>query len=176
MPNFVLTAPCNPSKSVDPRYLLGDDPWALHDMLDRIQNLVTGIREMSDNIAHDLKSPITHIRGIAEITLSNAQTPSEYEQMAAEAIGACDRLLDMINTMLAISESEAGVGRLNYETINLNQMLQEVLNPKPVMLEALGNSFKIGDKVMRDMCQQLIRELISQSMVLTLMLMKLWQL
>jgi signal transduction histidine kinase len=108
---------------------LGDEidqlAYTFNQMLDRIRTLVHGMREMSDNIAHDLKSPITHIRGIAEITLTNAQTPSEYEQMAAEAIGACDRLLDMINTMLAISESEAGVGRLNYEAVDLNQMIKE---------------------------------------------------
>ena len=99
--------------------------YTFNQMLDRIRTLVHGMREMSDSIAHDLKSPITHIRGIAEITLTNAQTQSEYEQMAAETIDACDRLLDMINTMLAISESEAGVGRLNYEAINLNQMIKE---------------------------------------------------
>jgi heavy metal sensor kinase len=99
--------------------------YTFNQMLDRIGTLVHGMREMSDNIAHDLKSPITHIRGIAEITLTNAKTQSEYEQMAAETIDACDRLLDMINTMLAISESEAGVRRLNYKTINLNQMIEE---------------------------------------------------
>jgi signal transduction histidine kinase len=99
--------------------------YTFNQMLDRIRSLVHGMREMSDNIAHDLKSPITHIRGIAEITLTNAQTQSEYEQMAAETIGACDRLLDMINTMLAISESEAGVRRLSYEVINLKQLIQE---------------------------------------------------
>ena len=99
--------------------------YTFNQMLDRIRSLIHGMREMSDNIAHDLKSPITHIRGIAEITLTNAQTKSEYEQMAAEMIDACDRLLDMINTMLAISESEAGVRRLSYEIINLNQLIRE---------------------------------------------------
>lgn len=94
-------------------------------MLDRIRTLVHGMRDMSDNIAHDLKSPITHIRGIAEITLTNAQELSEYEQTAADTIDACDRLLDMINTMLAISESEAGAGRLNYETVDLRKMIEE---------------------------------------------------
>jgi heavy metal sensor kinase len=78
-------------------------------MLDRIQTLIAGIREMSDNIAHDLKSPVTRIRGQAEITLTTAATRAEYETMAAGTIEDCDRLLDMINTMLAISRAEAGV-------------------------------------------------------------------
>jgi signal transduction histidine kinase len=96
----------------------------VNQMLDRIRTLVQGMREMSDNIAHDLKSPITHIRGIAEITLTNEPGVAEYEQMAADTIDACDRLLNMINTMLAISESDAGVGRLNYETVDLTGLIK----------------------------------------------------
>ncbi len=78
-------------------------------MLDRIQTLVTEIRQMGDNIAHDLKSPLTRIRGIAEITLTTGESLSEYQAMAASAIEECDRLLDMINTMLMISKTKAGV-------------------------------------------------------------------
>ena len=80
-------------------------------MLDRIQTLVTGIKEMTDNIAHDLKSPITRIRGQAELTLlgSGSGSREEYEAMAGSAIEECDRLIEMINTMLFISRTEAGV-------------------------------------------------------------------
>ena len=78
-------------------------------MLDRIQTLVTGIKEMTDNIAHDLKSPITRIRGEAELTLSGSGSQEDYEAMAASAIEECDRLIEMINTMLFISRTEAGV-------------------------------------------------------------------
>lgn len=81
----------------------------LNHMLDRIQTLVTGIREMTDNIAHDLKGPITRVRGLAEVTLTTAGTLEDYEQMAASTVEECDRLLHMINTMLAISRTEAGV-------------------------------------------------------------------
>jgi heavy metal sensor kinase len=77
-------------------------------MLDQIELLIAGIREMNDNIAHDLKSPITRIRGIAEVTLATARMPGEYEAMAASILEECDRLLDMINTMLMISRTEAG--------------------------------------------------------------------
>jgi heavy metal sensor kinase len=88
-------------------------------MLDRIQTLVTEVKEMSDNIAHDLKSPITRIRGIAEVTLTNGKSMGEYENMAASTIEECDRLLDMINTMLMISKTESGVDKLSREEINL---------------------------------------------------------
>jgi heavy metal sensor kinase len=94
-------------------------------MLDRIQKLVTGIKEMSDNIAHDLKSPVTRIRGIAEVTLTTETSLDDYKEMAAGTIEACDRLLDMINTMLVISETEAGVGKLKYDEMDLASVARE---------------------------------------------------
>jgi len=94
-------------------------------MLDRIQTLVTEIKEMSDNIAHDLRSPITRIRGIAEVTLTSGKSIGEYEHMAASTIEECDRLLDMINTMLMISKTESGVDKLSREEINLTGLVRE---------------------------------------------------
>jgi heavy metal sensor kinase len=93
-------------------------------MLDRIENLVTGIKEMSDNIAHDLKSPITRIRGIAEVSLTSGSSLKEYETMAGSTIEECDRLLDMINTMLIISKTEAGLGQFDNEELDIAAVVQ----------------------------------------------------
>jgi heavy metal sensor kinase len=94
-------------------------------MLDRIQKLVDEIREMSDNIAHDLRSPITRIRGMAEVTLTTGRSPAEYETMAASTIEECDRLLDMINTMLMISKAEAGVDKLTREQMDIAGLVRQ---------------------------------------------------
>jgi heavy metal sensor kinase len=94
-------------------------------MLDRIQTLLTEIKEMSDNIAHDLRSPITRIRGTAEVTLTTGKSLSEYEGMAASTIEECDRLLDLINTMLMISKTESGVDQLSREEIDLSGLIRE---------------------------------------------------
>jgi heavy metal sensor kinase len=88
-------------------------------MLDRISTLVAGIKEMTDNIAHDLKSPITRIRGQAELALTGGGSRGEYEAMAGSAVEECDRLLDMIDTMLFISRTEAGVTRPHYQELDL---------------------------------------------------------
>jgi len=94
-------------------------------MLDRIQTLLTEIKEMSDNMAHDLRSPITRIRG-------SQKSPSRQESLwvsmrpwQASTIEECDRLLDMINTMLMISKAEAGVDHLTREEIDLAEVVQE---------------------------------------------------
>ena len=94
-------------------------------MLDRIQALVAGIKEMSDNIAHDLKSPITRIRGLAEVSLTIDSSRQDYENMAGSIVEECDRLLETINTMLEISRSEAGAARLDMEDLNIARIVQE---------------------------------------------------
>lgn len=92
-------------------------------MLDRIQFLIKGIKEMSDNMAHDLRSPITRIRGGAEITLTTGESDADYEKMAASTIEECDRLLDMINTMLVISKTDTGVEKISLKPVNISQVL-----------------------------------------------------
>lgn len=107
-------------------------------MLDRIQTLVTGIKEMSDNIAHDLKSPITRIRGIAEITLTTDTSLEEYGRMAASTIEECDRLLDMINTMLLISKTEAGVRQIQPEKMDMARVVRDACELFQPMAEDKG--------------------------------------
>jgi len=94
-------------------------------MLDRIEELVKSIREMSDNIAHDLKSPITRIRGFAELALIHEENIEDYRIMASNTIEESDRLLDMINTMLVISRADAGGGDFTFKETNLSIMIKE---------------------------------------------------
>jgi heavy metal sensor kinase len=94
-------------------------------MLDRIEMLVTRIREMSEDIAHDLRSPITRIRGLAEVTLTTGASRNEFEQAAASTVEECDRLLDMINTMLAISRTEAGVDSIDMAPLDLAEVVAD---------------------------------------------------
>jgi heavy metal sensor kinase len=93
-------------------------------MLDRIEKLVAGMREMGDNIAHDLKSPVARIRGMAEISLAQDKGDREDLTLAGSTIEECDRLLDMINTMLLISKTDAGAGDLTSESVDMSDVIR----------------------------------------------------
>jgi heavy metal sensor kinase len=94
-------------------------------MLDRIQTLVNSVREMGDNMAHDLKSPVTRIRGVAEMALVQGDTMDDFCAMAANTIEESDRLLDMINTMLVISRTQAGESDFQFQRMNLTRMITD---------------------------------------------------
>lgn len=86
---------------------------AFNTMLDRIERLIKELKETHDNIAHDIRSPIARIRVAAEAALTWDSKRKGFEEAGGEIVEECDRLLSMVNTMLDISELEAGVAKLN---------------------------------------------------------------
>ncbi len=138
-------------------------------MLDRIQKLVTGVRQMNDNIAHDLRSPITRIRGLAEVTLTHTPNMADFQQMAGSTIEECDHLLDMINTMLTISRTEAGVHPVVLLPVDLTalvedacELFQPLAQDKQIQLVAKvdGNVTLQGDP---SMLQRMVTNLIDNA-------------
>lgn len=107
-------------------------------MLERIQFLISEMREVTDNIAHDLKSPITRIRGLAEVTLTTERSLDEYQTMAASTIEECDSLLGMVNTMLEISEFEAGVATLSMTNVDISALIAEACDLFQPLAEEKG--------------------------------------
>jgi heavy metal sensor kinase len=96
-----------------------------NNMVERIEALVKGMKEITDNMAHDLRSPITRIRGIAEMTITSARDNRDYELMAGSVVEECDRLLGIINTMLDISEAKAGLSKLNISQVDISKIVEE---------------------------------------------------
>jgi len=142
-------------------------------MLGRIQALVTEIKEMTDNIAHDLKSPVARIRGTAEVTLTTGKTLGEYENMAAGTVEECDRLIDMINTMLMITKAESGVDKGHDEDIDLSQLVRDACELLEPVAEDKGLSVKfdtpnscllVGD---RRMIQRILSNLLDNALKYT---------
>lgn len=98
---------------------------AFNMMLDRIQSILLAMREINDNIAHDLRSPLARIRGIAEMTLVREKSADDFKKMAVSTVEECDTLIDMVNTMLEITEAEAGVAPQNIEEFDLAKLISD---------------------------------------------------
>jgi signal transduction histidine kinase len=94
-------------------------------MLDKIQQLLQSLQQINNNIAHDLRSPLTRIRGIAEMTLIKNNSMGSYKEMAINTIEECDTLIDIINTMLDITEVESGINSLKSEDFDLSILVQK---------------------------------------------------
>lgn len=98
---------------------------AFNEMLGRIERLMKEQKDMTRNIAHDLRSPITSIRGIAETSLNSHPSVNDYEFMTGKIIDNCDRLIHLINSMLDISDIESGNFTLKTQRINIQNILVE---------------------------------------------------
>ncbi len=94
-------------------------------MLDRIWTLISEMKEMTDNIAHDLRSPLARIRVISESVLSNNHTPQKFKSVASDTIEECDRLLQMVNSTLDVAEAEAGILQIPKQKVNVSQLVQD---------------------------------------------------
>ena len=128
---------------------------SFNSMATRITQLIHEMRDMTDNIAHDLRSPLARIRALSEAALTGTTPQAEYQQVARDTLKECDRLMHLINTTLDMAEFDAGVSNRTPESIDLSQVVTDLIELFEPLAEAKhltlhrilnGPSHIIGDK------------------------------
>lgn len=91
---------------------------SLNAMLERIERLMGGLKEVSDNIAHDLKTPLTRLRSRAESALRREGEPEAYRNALEQTIEEADQLIRIFNALLSIAAAEAGAARTSFDELD----------------------------------------------------------
>lgn len=133
----------------------------LNGMLERIENLMGGLREVSDNIAHDLKTPLNRLRNSAEAALRDPRGAPAYREGLEKTIEKADELIKTFNALLLIARLEAGPLQDSLSTFDLAEIVGDVAELYTPAAEEVG--FALTNESVPGMIVHANRHLIGQA-------------
>jgi signal transduction histidine kinase len=110
----------------------------LNDMLSRIETLLAALREVSDNIAHDLRTPLNRLRNQAEAALRESTSPAAQREGLERVIEQSDDLIKTFNALLLIARLEPGTVAATMETLDVGKLVDDVADLYQPVAEDAG--------------------------------------
>jgi len=135
---------------------------SLNAMLARIERLMVGLKQVSDNIAHDLKTPLTRMRNRVERALTTGRSEPEYREALDATIEEADQLIRTFNALLLIARAEAGAPDTEFADFDANEVAEGVMELYEPAAEEAGVALKFKESP--HVTVKAHRELISQAL------------
>jgi signal transduction histidine kinase len=135
----------------------------LNAMLDRIQQLLDGLRQVTSDIAHDLRTPLGRLRQRLEDAREHASNTAEYAAATEAAIAEADALLEIFSALLRIAQIEAGAQRSAFTEVDLSALMRSIGDAYAPSAEDSQNKLEISieDGVALTGDRQLLAQMVS---------------